>query len=144
MEFPVISGEQIVGNCTVTEDGLYWIITCACRCRSGEIVRLYCGSRNLGVLVPERGQMMMHRRLSKASTPEVPPVNGVFSLEPMELPVPWEGELEGIHCQGFLLGQTLLFPYEKEKPCPCEPMFCFFEIRDGFWRIAAEKMKTAD
>jgi len=144
MEFPVVSAGNTIGNCTVLEDGLYWNIYCVCKCHTGKIERLFCGSRNLGVLLPEADQLVMHRRISRASVPEIPPANGVFSLEPMPLPVPWEGELAGVKCGGFLLGEELLFPYDETKPCPCEPLFCFFEIRDGFWRIAAEKTKTAD
>ena len=144
MDFPVVSAGRTVGNCSVKEDNLYWELDCVCSCQNKKIDRLYCGSRNLGVLLPENDQLVLHRRISKSSVPEIPPITGVFSLEPIQGSIPWNGELAGIDCRGILLGDELLFPYEKTMPCPCEPLFCFFAIRDGFWRIPAEIVKTAD
>ena len=135
MDFPVIADGKIVGNCSLEEQGLYWQIRCTCQNYSDRVERLYCGSTKLGVLLLEETQLVLNRRVSKASMPMLPPVNGVFSLTPMEETYLWEGALAGILCSGFQAGQTLLFPYGADKPCPCEPLFCFFEIRDGFWRL---------
>ena len=142
MEYPVIANETVVGNCTLEEDGLYWRITCRCRPRSDRVERLYCGPVKLGVLLLEENLLILKKRVSKASMPILPPESGVFSLDPMDAAVPWEGELAGVRCSGFRTGDTLLFPYDSRKPCPCEPLFCFFEIRDGFWRLRLDSKMT--
>ena len=144
MDFPVVSAGRTVGNCSVKEDNLYWELDCICSCQIKKIERLYCGSRNLGVLLPENDRLVMKRKVSKSSAPEIPPFNGMFSLEPMQMTRPWDGKIAGIKCRGFLQGKDLLFPYDKTMPCPCEPLFCFFTIRDGYWRISAEIAKTAE
>ena len=146
MEFPVIAQGKTVGNCFLEDQGLYWQISCVCWLQSDRVERLYCCSDRVGVLMPQGRELVLNRRVSKASMPSIPPINGIFSLEPVILPQSWEGKLAGISCCGFQLGDELLFPYGAAAPCPCEPLFCFFEIRDGFWRlpayIAAELSRT--
>ena len=135
MEFPVVWNGKTVGNCVLEEAGLYWSIDCSCRLLSDRVGRLYCGPVRLGVLIREGDRLVLRRRVSKASVPQLPPRSGVLSLAPTEEPVPWQGEGLGYPMTGFRLGDTLLIPYDEAKPCPCEPLFCFFEIRDGFWQL---------
>lgn len=135
MEFPVVLEGQTVGNCCLEDLGLYWSVQCSCVVCSELVERLYCGTKRLGVLEREGDRLVLRRRVSKASMPELPPVNGVFSLRPSELPQPWEGRILDQRLSGFLVGEEVIIPYEPDKPCPCPPLFCFFEIRDGFWRI---------
>lgn len=135
MEFPVVLDGVKVGNCVLEDQGLYWEINCRCRVLSDRVERLYCGGRRLGVLLPEGDRLVLRRRMSKISVPELPPQSGVLSLAPAEGPVPWKGTVLGYELEGFRLGNTILFPYDEAKPCPCEALFCFFEIRDGFWRL---------
>ena len=135
MEFPVVLENQTVGNCSLEDQGLYWSLQCSCAVQSELVERLYCGTKRLGVLEREGDRLVLRRRVSKSSAPELPPVSGVFSLRPMEVPQPWEGEILGHAINGFLVGGDVLVPYEADQPCPCPALFCFFEIRDGFWRI---------
>lgn len=137
--------EETVGTCTLEEMGLYWIIQCRCKVLSDKVERLYAGERKLGVLEKEGEQLTLRRRLSKSSCPELPPVLGYLTLHPTapKMPqteekteyAPWEGSIQGYELKGLLDGDHVLFPYEENAPCPCEPLFCFFEIRDGYWRL---------
>ena len=135
MEYPIVYREEIVGNCVLTDQGLYWELTCSCRILSDRVERLYSGETRLGVLERDGDRLRCRRRVSKASTPELPPRSGVFTLTPVREPEPWQGELLGYELSGFREGNTLLFPYAADRPCPCEPLICFFEIADGFWRL---------
>jgi len=135
MEYPIIHQGQTVGCCTLSEQGLYWMLDCTCQILSDRVERLYCGTRRLGVLEREGDRLCCKRRLSKASTPELPPAGGFLTLEPTEAREPWSGTLLGQRVSCYREGNTLLFPYTAEEPCPCEPLICFFEVRDGFWRL---------
>lgn len=135
MEFPVILDEKTVGTCVLEEAGLYWMVQARCALLSDRVERLYSGIRRIGVLEREGDSLVLRRRISRSSCPELPPKNGVFSLRPMETAQPWSGAVLGQELTGFRLGDTLLFPYDASKPCPCEPLFCFFAIKDGFWRL---------
>ena len=135
MEFPIIFDGKTVGNGVLEELGLYWTVEAHCEVISDRVERLYCGTKRLGVLEREGDELTLRRRVSKAAFPELPPRSGVFSLRPTEEPQPWSGNVLGYELSGFRLGDTLLFPYDEAKPCPCEPLFCFFEIQNGFWRL---------
>ena len=135
MEFPVMLDGETVGSCLLEEQGLYWRLDCSCQVVSDRVERLYCGMTRLGVLVLERNRLVLRRRLSRAAFPQLPPKSSCFFLKPQEEPVPWQGVVLGWELSGFRLGNELLFPYAPDQPCPCEPLFCLFEIRDGFWRL---------
>jgi len=144
MEFPVTLDGRAVGSCIVEEQGLYWYLDCSCEVVSDRVERLYCGTVRLGVLLLEEDRFVLRRRLSKSTFPQLPPKSGVFSLKPQEEPVPWEGTVFGWPLSGFRLGDTLLISYEAESPCPCESLFCFFEIKDGFWRLPLTGLETEE
>ena len=135
MNVPIVLNGETIGNCCLEERGLYWSVDASCVLSSDRVERLYCGSRRLGVLEREGDCLTLRRQVSKSSYPELPPASGVLTLHPMNPAVPWSGMVYGHALSGFRIGDTLLFPYEKDAPCPCEPLFCFFEIRDGFWRL---------
>ena len=134
-KYPVMYEGGEVGNCSLEEQGLYWLLECRCQVLSDRIERFYSGTKRLGVLEREGDCLYCRRRLSKSSTPELPPKSGVFTLTPVKTYDPWSGYLLGMELSGFQDGDMLLFPYDSSKPCPCEPLICFFEIRDGFWRL---------
>lgn len=135
MEYPVIwKGEQI-GHVQLIEQGLYWQLVCTCQPLSDRVERLYAGQRRLGVLEREGERLVCRRRLSRASTPELPPPGGVFTLEPTAELRPWQGLLAGISLTGFQDAEKLLFPYAPDRPCPCEPLICFFKVQNGFWTL---------
>ena len=135
MEFPIVLDGKPVGCCTVEEQGLYWYLQAECQVLSDRVERLYCGQTRLGVLEREGDRLCLRRRLSRKAVPELPPRNGVLTLKPVQQPELWEGEVLGHKLKGLCVGKELLFPYDPNGPCPCEPLFCFFEIRDGFWRL---------
>ena len=129
MEFPVVHLGQTIGKCTVTDQGLYWYIECECEILSDGIERLYCGDRRLGVLERNGSVLTCNRRISKASAPSL---SQVFSLSPQENR---QGTLLGKSVECRREGDMLLFPYAADQPCPCEPLICFFEVKNGFWRL---------
>ena len=144
MELPIIFDEKTVGNCHLEEQGLYWYLEATCEVLSDRVERLYCGCRRLGVLEREGEHLCLRRRISKQSYPELPPTNGILSLRPVAPAEPWSGLVLGQQLHGFRRKDLLLFPYDREKPCPCEPLFCFFEIQNGFWQIPCAVVEQAD
>lgn len=142
MEFPVLMHEEPVGTCNLEEVGLYWRINCKCNVLSDRIERLYVGERKLGVLEKEDNFLTLRKTISKSSCPELPPESGKFYLHPqikVQFPVQgmdeWEGEILGHSLKGYRESEYILFPYDQDGPCPCEPLMCYFEIKDGFWRL---------
>jgi len=149
MEIPVMFHERNIGVCTLEDDGLYWKLRCKCEVVSSQVERLYVQKKKIGVLENRDDALYMIKRISKSSSPELPPEKGYFTLHPQEDKVEkevqqefeeskeplWEGEVLGHHLKGRLDGDHVLFPYEESQPCPCEPLLCFFEVKDGFWRL---------
>jgi len=135
MEYPVVHQGETVGSCVMEDVGLYWQVACSCRLFSDRVERLYCGDTRLGVLEKEGERLLLRRRLSKSAYPMLPPRSGFFALEPAAEAEPWQGYVMGYALKGFRKENRLLFPYDPNGPCPCEPLFCFFEICDGFWRL---------
>ena len=142
MEFSVMMHDETVGTCSLEEMGLYWKINCKCKVLSDRIERLYVGEKKLGVLEKEGSCLTLRKTVSKSSCPELPPEDGKFYLYPrikeqllassME---EWEGEVLGHWLKGYRENEYILFPYEQDSPCPCEPLLCYFEIADGFWKL---------
>lgn len=143
MEYPVIVKEKTVGSCVLEEQGLYWVVRCSCAYPSEQVERLYCGDRKVGVLEPDGDRLTLCKKLSRSAWPELPPSSGAFSLTPSAQPLPWKGEVLEIALEGLRRGDALLFPYDPRRPCPCEPLFCFFTIEDGFWKLPLTKKDTA-
>ena len=146
MELSVMMYDEAVGTCTLEEMGLYWRIRCRCKLLSDRVERLYAGERNLGVLEKEGNCLTLNRRISKSSCPELPPERGFLTLHPVKarepapqpeelILEPWEGQVQGYPLKGFYKDDCVLFPYREDGPCPCEPLFCFFEVKDGYWHL---------
>ncbi|MBQ9968591.1 MAG: hypothetical protein IJO88_07705 [Oscillospiraceae bacterium] len=144
MEYPILMHDREVGTCVLEEVGLYWQLRCDCELLSDRVERLYAGERRLGVFEKEGDRLTLRRVISKASCPELPPQNGVLTLHPVQPPEPepeepalepWEGEVQGYPLKGYLKDDRVLFPYDENEPCPCEPLICFFEVKDGFWQL---------
>lgn len=142
MDLPVKLHNVIVGKCSLEEKGLYWSLQCRCELVSDKVERLYVGEKKLGVLEKDGDTLFVKRMVSKSSYPELPPQRGYLTLHPQteemienETKQTWEGDIMGNHLVGIRDGDEVLFPYDPTQPCPCEPLVCFFEIRDGFWRI---------
>ena len=146
MELPVMMQGKSVGYCALQEIGLYWELQCRCELVSDRVERLYVLDKKLGVLERDGAELCMSKRISKSSCPELPPRKGYFTLHPeieeaeKEIAVSeeatlWEGEILGHRLNGRRDGDYLIFPYDELQPCPCEPLLCFFEVKDGFWRL---------
>lgn len=135
MEFPVVLDGTQVGRCELYEEGLYWRVKCETEILSDRVERLYCGTARLGVLEKENNALVLRRRLSRAAYPMLPPKSGVLTLRPVEQPVAWEGYVLDQYLRGFRREDTIVFPYDPNGPCPCEPLICFFSIKDGFWQL---------
>ncbi len=135
LEYPIVHQGKQVGSGRLQDDGLYWIVYGDCGLLSDRVERLYAGEARLGVLEREGDRLTCKRRLSKSSTPELPPKAGVFTLEPKKPLTPWKGRILDWELEGFREGDTLLFPYGADQPCPCEGLICFFSVRDGYWQL---------
>ena len=152
MELPVMLNEKNIGTCILEDVGLYWRIQCKCELVSDKVERIYVGEKKMGVLEKVGDYLTMKRMVSKASYPELPPEIGYLTLYPQKKELPmnavqevdvgeqdlWEGEILGYQLKGRKEGEYILFPYDEALPCPCEPLMCFFEIRDGYWTIPIE------
>ncbi len=68
---------QTVGTADVIREGLYYRILARCRVSDSEIHRLYAGGEKLGVLIPDRGGLILETRIPAKRWSEVP----VFSLD---------------------------------------------------------------
>ena len=109
MDYPIVLDGKTVGNCRVKEQGLYWFLEAVCPLLSDRIERLYSGGRRLGVLEREGDLLVLRRRVSRASYPELPPVNGVLSLRPTEQAALWSGTILDQPLTGFQQGEYVLF-----------------------------------
>ncbi len=68
---------QTVGTAQVRREGLYCRILCRCRVRDDEIHRLYADGEKIGVLMPDRGGLILETRIPAKRLKEYP----VFSLD---------------------------------------------------------------
>lgn len=137
MDYPVLHHGNSVGNCSISDLGLYWELECVCSVCSDQVERIYSGMKRIGVLERQGDRLYCRRRVSKSSCPELPPKSGRLTLSPQPDREPWKGTLLGQPMEGYRENEMLLFPYAPDQPCPCEMLICFFEIRDGFWRLPA-------
>lgn len=62
--FDVIRCGQVVGRVEVKREGLYCRISCRCRAADGQIHRLYADREKLGVLIPERGELVLETKVT--------------------------------------------------------------------------------
>ena len=62
--FDVTRDGQAVGTVQVKREGLYYYISCRCRVADGEIHRLYAGGEGIGVLIPEKGELILTTKVA--------------------------------------------------------------------------------
>ena len=55
--------ERAVGTVELRREGLYWRILCRCRMVDGEIHRLYADGKKIGVLAPDRGELILETKV---------------------------------------------------------------------------------
>ena len=63
-EYIVTRAGQAVGWVRLCREGLYYRIVCRCAVADGEIHRLYAGDENLGVLIPDRGELTLETKVA--------------------------------------------------------------------------------
>lgn len=141
MKWNVVSENRTVGWCELQEDGLYWKLHCSCQAVSDHIQRLYWNGRCLGVLERQGELLVLQRRFSKASAPDLPPENRLPTLEPEER---WRGNVMDCQVPDCVrtwknYGSLLSFPFSDTSPCPCPPLVCFLTVRDGFWLMKLDE-----
>ena len=68
---------QTVGTAQVSWEGLYCRVRCRCRISDSEIHRLYGDGEKIGVLIPDRGELVLETKVPAKRWKEVP----VFSLD---------------------------------------------------------------
>ena len=66
-----------VGTAHISAEGLYYRIICRCGILDGGIHRLYAGNENLGVLIPDRGELVLNTKVAAKRLVE----GCVFSLD---------------------------------------------------------------
>ena len=62
--FNVTQGGQVVGRVEVCREGLYCRISCCCRRNDDEIHRLFAGGEKIGVLIPEREDLVLETKVA--------------------------------------------------------------------------------
>ena len=62
--FDVTQGGQVAGTVEVKREGLYCRILCRCRGDDGKIHRLYAENEKIGVLVPDRGGLILETKVA--------------------------------------------------------------------------------
>lgn len=62
--FDVTYCGQPVGTVELRREGLYIRIVCRCRVADGQIHRLYTEGENLGVLIPDRGELVLETKVA--------------------------------------------------------------------------------
>ncbi len=88
--YPILRGEETVGQAVVEKQGLYWHFACRCSL-SGEVIyrlTVQCGQKqeNLGIPVPENGEFVLRTKI---------PVSRLGQERPVIRTVPKHGELQG-------------------------------------------------
>ena len=63
-KFEVTYRGQSVGTVEVKREGLYCRILCRCRMVNGDIHRLYADGEKIGVLVPDRGELVLETKVA--------------------------------------------------------------------------------
>lgn len=62
--FDVTQGGQAVGTVELSREGLYCRIFCRCRMEDREIHRLYADGEKIGVLIPDRGELVLETKVA--------------------------------------------------------------------------------
>jgi hypothetical protein len=53
-----------VGTVELKREGLYYFLSCRCRLCDGEIHRLYAEGEKIGVLIPDRGELVLETKVA--------------------------------------------------------------------------------
>ena len=62
--FDVTRDGQVVGTARVKREGLYCRVSCRCRVADRAIHRLWAGNEKLGVLIPEKGELVLETKVA--------------------------------------------------------------------------------
>ena len=62
--YDVTYGENRVGTVQLEREGLYLRLRCSCRVQDNEIHRLYADGERIGVLIPDRGVLVLETRVA--------------------------------------------------------------------------------
>ena len=147
-KYPILDGEQAVGELTVTPEALYTAFDVSCPRREG----LWCawavgrtGRLRIGVLEPEAGYLRIRRRFSRELTAPLGTVlRGELRslneererwepLGPDTLKSPYLhrqlGPLPGVMTCRTDGCRLIAVPRDDSRPFPLEAMFCFASSR---------------
>ena len=133
MELNVCARGEVIGTCTVEDQGLYWSVYCICRKYTTQLVRLCGAGCNLGIAEPEGDHLILRKKVSKCGLPGFPPRKECVLRPVAETAV----DVCGIRLSGDVeeeIGGTKLYiPFENNRPHPCMALMCFWSLRNGFW-----------
>ena len=62
--YDVTYGENRVGTVQLEREGLYLRLRCSCRVQDNEIHRLYADGERIGLLIPDRGELVLETRVA--------------------------------------------------------------------------------
>ena len=62
--YEVFHEGRSVGTVKLRREGLYYRLVCSCRVADGQIHRLYADGEKLGVLIPDRGELMLDTKVA--------------------------------------------------------------------------------
>lgn len=163
LSYAIYQDNTKIGSAQVRREGLYWHIRASCALRGERVLRIYAYNGencvNLGVLIPEEGELRLTRRISaeRVHFDE----NTRISTEKGREWRAFSGAVEDTQISGALLrGRILAVPCEDNKPFALMAHFGYFTIAsingkshwcalldESLTRLApptAEKEKTVD
>ena len=128
----VILGDEKVGKVMLTQQGLYYLLECVCRCATGEGYRLQmrCGNdtHDFGVCVAIREgiglKTRVKRNLLESKIPEFILISKKTKKKTLLVSVESRKPFQMVHCltEGKLVktekGSAIVFPVTEESPAP--------------------------
>lgn len=131
LSYAIYHDNAKIGSAQVRREGLYWRVCASCALRGERVLRVYAHNGetcvNLGVLIPEEGELRLMRRVSaeRVRFDE----NTRLSTEKGSRWRAFSGTVEDTAVNGALLrGRTLAIPCEDARPFALMAHFGRFTI----------------
>lgn len=125
IEITVYEKDRTAGTAKITQEGLYYRISCRLKIKPSRIERLYLisgfHSLPIGVLMPTEDGLLLNQKISVQSWPLDTVDAALCGYAPESCWLPWRGELEGTQLQGWIKEEQtgyLLAVDVSETPFP--------------------------
>lgn len=149
MEYEIRENGETIGNATVRQQGLYWLVRAEVTLRPGRIVRLYAHEADknvrLGVPIPENGAFRLEKRLAVCGFSFTPQTQIDTDEAAAQMPDEPKSEAEAWEpFSGYVLeypaegrirrhahGATLAVECAPGEEFPLTPLFCFCRMEEA-------------